>query len=191
MLTSWLVLTLVLIGICVINADTNWIISAYGVRTYVLHVPFVFLIGRHLPLRDLRRIGQVLIALTLPMAILVAIQFLSSPSAWVNVAAGGDLASQQGGVEDRIRPPGTFTYGAGLGSYLTLVLCFLALEVRISRGANCFFAPRQRRWWQRCTRSPSAVARCWARRSRWSRSSVLASPAATRWPCVWQASAFW
>lgn len=139
MMGSWLALTVVLIGICITNGETHWIISAYGVRTYVLHVPFMFVIGRHLALRDLRRMGRMLIWLTLPMAILVGVQFLSSPSAWINVAAGGDLASQQGGVEDRIRPPGIFTYGAGLASYLGLVLCFLAVEVRVSRGRNLLF----------------------------------------------------
>jgi hypothetical protein len=85
------------------------LVIGYGLRTYLLHLPVAFVMARALEPRDLRRILVAFLWLALPMAILMALQFQSNPTARINAGVAGhsgQIISDKG----HIRPAGTFSY---------------------------------------------------------------------------------
>lgn len=95
-------------------------IALFGLRTYVLHLPLIFIIAETLNEEDLYKLGRWLLMLSIPMSALVIAQFRSSGSSWLNAGAGED-ASQILSAGGHIRPAGTFSYGAGMGCMEILV----------------------------------------------------------------------
>ena len=80
-------------------------VLGYGLRTYFLHPPIIFIMGRVLAPRDLRRAAVVIVVLMLPIALLMVEQFRSAPSSWINRGAGeGRL--QISSALGHIRPAG-------------------------------------------------------------------------------------
>src|SRR6202022_4817039 len=81
-------------------------IILYGLRTNFFHLPLIFLIPKVFTKKDVIRVGTCLLLLSVPVAILVAWQFVSPSGAWVNAAAGGDLARTMISPGSHIRPAG-------------------------------------------------------------------------------------
>jgi hypothetical protein len=100
-------------------------IILYGLRTNFFHLPLIFLIPKVFNKKDVNRVGQWLLLLSIPMTFLVAWQFVSPSGAWVNVAAGGELSGQMIATGSRIRPAGIFSFVTGMVSFLDLVAAFL------------------------------------------------------------------
>src|SRR3990172_5151777 len=65
------------------------LVIGYGLRTYLLHLPVAFVMAHVLNAADLRRILMLFIWAALPMALLMAAQFESSPDSWINVGVAG------------------------------------------------------------------------------------------------------
>lgn len=138
-LNLW-VLVLAIVGVLMFTVslflpESNMLVSAYGLRTNILHMPFIFVVGNLLKKEDFDKIGKYIIKLLLPMAILMSIQFLSSPDSWINKAAGGE-GTQIEGTAGNIRPPGTFSYITGSAEFISLGVAFLMAHFLSSGSIN-------------------------------------------------------
>lgn len=108
----------------------NFAVAVFGTRIFVLHFPLIFIISQVFKERDVIKLGKVLLALSIPMTILVALQFYSPQSAWVNRGIGGD--AEGGGFSGAMgffRPPGTFSFTTGLVQFYSLVAAFIMFFV--------------------------------------------------------------
>lgn len=92
----------------------NLMVAIYGLRIFILHFPLMFVIGRVFTRRDILKMGQLTLYISLPMIVLLALQFYSPQSAWVNRGLAGDTegAGFQGAM-GYFRPPGTFSFTSG------------------------------------------------------------------------------
>lgn len=109
----------------VIAGGGTLLITVFGVRTDFLHLPLLFLLPEVMDRDDVQRIGKWLLLAALPMALLVVLQFRSSPEAWVNRGVGGSIGAQMEVGFGKIRPPGTFAFTTGLVSFLALVAAYV------------------------------------------------------------------
>jgi hypothetical protein len=92
----------------------NFAVAIYGARILMFHFPLIFVIGKVFDRDDVIKIGKATIWITIPMAILIAIQFYSPQSAFVNRGVGGDMKG--GGFDGAMgffRPPATFSFTNG------------------------------------------------------------------------------
>ena len=109
----------------------NFLVSVYGWRTNFLHLPLIFVMPKVLNARDVKQLCKWLLITSIPMALLVMIQFKSSPTAWINSGVGGGEGGQLDVGFGKIRPPGTFSFTNGLANYVSLVagcLLYTVLE---------------------------------------------------------------
>jgi hypothetical protein len=99
-------------------------LMAFGLRTYFLHPPLIFVMARVLDARSLRRLLLATLILSVPIAGLMVEQFQSGPQAWINTGAGQggrQIATAMG----RIRPSGPFSFVTGPVSFFSLVFAYL------------------------------------------------------------------
>lgn len=100
--------------------------ALYGWRIYLFHIPFVFVVARVLNRSDLLRIGRFILYISIPMTVLITMQFYAPQSAWVNRGVGGDTEGAGfSGALGYFRPSGTFSFTSGYVMYQLLVACFL------------------------------------------------------------------
>jgi hypothetical protein len=122
---------MILIGILsILTALTlghgSLIVALYGARILLLHFPVIFVMGNVLDREDVLKIGKTILWISLPMTALIAIQFYSPQSAWVNRGLGGDMAGAGfSGALGYFRPPGTFSFTTGNTQFYTFVTCFV------------------------------------------------------------------
>lgn len=103
----------------------NLFVALFGWRIYFFHFPMIFVMGKVLTRADLLRIGQFFLWASIPMTILIFIQFHSSQTAWVNMGVGGEGTAGFAGAMGYMRPPGTFSFTAGYVSFQAIVGCYL------------------------------------------------------------------
>lgn len=104
----------------------NIFVTIYGARTLLLHFPLIFVIGRVLSQADVIRIGKLVLYMTTPMAFLIAAQFYSPQSAYVNRGVGGDIEGAGfSGALGFMRPPGTFSFTNGTTLFFSLAAVFI------------------------------------------------------------------
>lgn len=119
-------LTLISLSLTMLVGHGNLIVAIYGCRMMLLHFPLIFIIGHFLNNGDVLKMGKWLIYISIPMTILVALQFYSPQSAWVNRGLGGDLeGSGFSGALGYKRVPGTFSFTNGLTYFYGLVFPFI------------------------------------------------------------------
>lgn len=116
----------------------NLPVAIYGARILLIHFPLVFAIGRIFNSDDVVRMGKVTLLIAIPMAVLIALQFYSPQSAWVNRGVGGDMegAGFNGGALGFYRPPGTFSFTTGNNHFFGLVACFVFYFWLNAKGIN-------------------------------------------------------
>jgi hypothetical protein len=95
-------------------------IALYGLDANFLHLPLIFIMAEVLDNRDVLKIGRWLLYLSVPMAVLMVIQFRAHPHDWVNFGPGASPGSQMQSVMGKIRPPGLFTFVTGAAMYITV-----------------------------------------------------------------------
>ncbi|CEF48538.1 unnamed protein product [uncultured bacterium] len=100
------------------------LVLGYGLRTYLLHLPVAFVMARVLNQDDLRRIMLTVLWLTLPMALLMVVQFESSPAAWINVGVAGHFG-QIYAAPGHIRPAATFSFVNGPIGFFSIAVAVL------------------------------------------------------------------
>lgn len=104
------------------------LVLLFGLRTYFLHPPLIFIMAAVLSARDVRRFVIAVTVCALPIALLMAQQFRSGPGAWINRGAG------EGGMQiltslGRIRPAGPFSFISGPIQYFAMAFaCLIALH---------------------------------------------------------------
>ncbi len=99
-------------------------IVLYGIRTNFLQLPFIFLIPKVFDSRDVELVGYWTLILAIPMAALMAFQFLAPPESFIN--SGTDEGFRQiASAMGRIRPPGTFSFITGPVHFYAFVVAFL------------------------------------------------------------------
>lgn len=108
----------------------NIIIALYGWRIYFFHFPFIVIAARLLNWEDVVKIGKVLLYISIPMTILIIMQFYQPQSAWVNRGVGGDISGSGFGgtmINDiaYFRPPGTFSFTSGYTAFQNIVCSFV------------------------------------------------------------------
>jgi hypothetical protein len=104
-------------------------VVAFGLRTYFLHVPVIVIIGRAFRFEDVRRMGMVLMAASIPMALLMAFQFESDAISWINTGAGGGDARQIRSALEKIRPAGMFSFISGPILFYEIVLAVVLSSI--------------------------------------------------------------
>ena len=104
----------------------NLIVALYGVRIFIIHFPLVFIIGKIFSPADVIKLGKVVLLISIPMTILMALQFYSPQSAWVNRGIGGDIEGAGfSGAMGYFRPSATFSFTTGLVQFYSFAACFV------------------------------------------------------------------
>jgi hypothetical protein len=120
---SWLVSLIVLEPY--LSLKPLLLVTGFGFRSNFLHLPLIFVIGNVFDLDDVKRMGWWVLLGLIPMAVLLAIQFNSSPDAYINRTAGLGDTTQITAGGGKIRPPGTFSFVSGVIFYAALSAAFL------------------------------------------------------------------
>jgi len=120
-LLAYVVVTLAFIATILVGHQ-NAIVAIFGARTMILHLPLIYVMGRALDQSYVIWLAKWIAILTVPMTILLIVQFYSPQSALVNVGLGGEGSAGFAGALDRFRPPGTF-------SFITGPICFYPLAL--------------------------------------------------------------
>jgi hypothetical protein len=107
----------------IFSFQANFIVVAYGWRSYFLHLPLIFIMPKVLNFHDLHKFGRWILLLSIPMTVLMCIQFAMPPDHWINVSAIEGKAEISGSL-GHIRPPGTFSFISGPASFYPLVIAF-------------------------------------------------------------------
>jgi hypothetical protein len=129
---SWMVSLLVLEPY--LSLQPLILVTGFGFRSNFVHLPLIFIIGKVFDHDDLVKLGKWVLLGSLPMALLLAVQFKSAPDSFINrtVGLGETLQISAGG--DKIRPPGTFSFTSGVVFYAALTATYL-LYGGLTRGA--------------------------------------------------------
>ncbi|MBD1393308.1 hypothetical protein [Mucilaginibacter glaciei] len=101
-------------------------VAIYGTRILVIHFPLMFLIGNLFDKEDVIKFGKVMLWISLPMLLLIAVQFYSPQTAYINRGVGGDISG--GGFAGALgffRPPGTFSFTSGNTQFWSVVALFV------------------------------------------------------------------
>ena len=103
----------------------NLFVALFGWRIYFFHFPMIFVMGKVLTTTDLLKIGQFILWVSIPMTVLIFMQFNSPETAWVNMGVGGEGTAGFTGAMGYMRPPGTFSFTSGYVSFQAVVGCYL------------------------------------------------------------------
>lgn len=102
------------------------IVGIYGWRIFAIYIPFMFVFSSILERDDVLRMGRFVLYLSIPMTVLIVLQFFSPQTAWINMGVGGE--TEGGGFQGALgyfRPTATFSFISGYTSYQLLTGCFL------------------------------------------------------------------
>ncbi len=103
----------------------NLWVALFGARIMLIHFPVIFVMGKVLNKNDIIKFGKFILWLSIPMVILIAAQFFSPQSAWVNLGIGGEESEGFQGALGFFRPPGTFSFQVGNTLFFSLVAIFV------------------------------------------------------------------
>lgn len=112
-------------------------VTFFGARIYILHFPLMFLFPAVFDQEDLWKFAKALAAITIGMTVLLALQFYSPPSHFLNVGVGGEGDSVFSGAGGRYRCSGTFSFTNGVSAFYGLAaamfVAFLASGQRMPK----------------------------------------------------------
>ena len=105
------------------SADVSWAVAAFGVRTFVIHLPLIWVVPAVFGRKEIALLGKWVLYMALPLALLMVVQFEVGPNHWLNAATikGG---GQIGSVYGKIRPAAIFSFATGPIHYFTLCGAF-------------------------------------------------------------------
>lgn len=109
------------------------IVGLFGWRIYFFHFPMIFVMAKVLTRDDLMQMARFILYVSIPMTVLVVMQFYFPQSAWVNRGIGGDMEGAGfGGALGYLRPPGTFSFTSGYIGFQAVVGCLLLYYITIN-----------------------------------------------------------
>lgn len=111
--------------LAIVVGHHNLFVALFGWRIYFFHFPMIFVMGKVLTRTDLLKIGQFMLWISIPMTILIFMQFHSPQTAWVNMGVGGEGTAGFAGAMGYMRPPGTFSFTSGYVMFQAVVGCYL------------------------------------------------------------------
>jgi len=104
----------------------NFFVALFGARVLIIQIPVLFIIGKVFNKNDVIEMGKAVLWISIPMAILITIQFYSPQTAWVNKGVGNDMnGAGFSGSGDYFRPPGTFSFITGVSSFFSFAACYV------------------------------------------------------------------
>lgn len=106
-------------------AGGNVLVTLYGLRTDFLHPALIFVLPAVLDRRDVVQFGRVVLWLSLPIAILMLMQYNGGAQQALNVGAGGNAGGQLDGALGKLRPSGPFSFVTGPVSWFSLAAAFV------------------------------------------------------------------
>ncbi|KEO72297.1 hypothetical protein [Anditalea andensis] len=124
-LLTWLIGYISFIA-TMISGHGNWSVAIFGLRILWIQFPLLFIIGKVFDRKDVVLLGKLLLYVSIPMTVLMTIQFYSPQSAWINRGVGGNEAG--GGFDGAMgffRPPGTFSFINGLFLFYGLTAAYI------------------------------------------------------------------
>lgn len=116
--------------------NTRLLLGIYGWRSYFFYIPLAFLIGAQFRREDLRLVARITLVLAVPIAVLVLVQFSSSPNSQINVGVAEEQELQfksVGITVDRIRTTGTFTSPAGQQQFIASAFALMVAMMLLPR----------------------------------------------------------
>jgi hypothetical protein len=130
-------ITIIGIITALIFGHGNIFVALFGARIFLIHFPLIFVIGRIFDREDVLQMGRAALWIAIPMAILIAMQFYSPQSAWVNRGIGGDESGGGfSGAMGYFRPPATFSFTNGTYLFFGFAGCFLFYFWLAGKGAS-------------------------------------------------------
>ena len=138
----WLVKTTIWLGVvtffwgCVHVFDGNYltlVVTAFGVRTYFLHLPLIFIMGHVFQREDVLKVGRWCLILAVPIAFLMVAQYKVDTGHWLNKGTAGDDSAQIQAAMGHVRPAGTFSFITGPATFYPLVTAFFIYGVMQAR----------------------------------------------------------
>lgn len=121
----WLITALIALqaGIHFASGDVTWAVAAFGVRTFFLHMPLIWIVPALFGRKEIAALGKWVLFIAPFLAILMVVQFKVGGDHWLNAATlkGG---AQIGSVFGKIRPPALFSFISGPIHYFALVTAF-------------------------------------------------------------------
>jgi hypothetical protein len=108
----------------IMTGDVSLAVAIFGVRTFILHMPLIWVIPGVFGRKDIVLLGKWVLIIAPFLAELMVVQFEVGPDHWLNVASlkGG---AQIGSVFGKIRPPAVFSFITGPIHYFALVTAFV------------------------------------------------------------------
>jgi len=104
----------------------NLFVTLFGARILLIHFPLIFIIGTFFDRQDVIKMGKTVVWISIPMALLIALQFYSPQSALVNRGVGGNMAgSGFSGAMGYFRPSGTFSFTNGTTLFFSLAASYI------------------------------------------------------------------
>ena len=110
------------------DVEHPMLFAAYGWRNYFLYLPLAFVVADVFEATDIARVIRITLLLSLPIAVLVIVQFYAPLDSWINVGLGDSPQSQFAGLaltEDHTRPMGPFTSNLGQREYVVSGLAMI------------------------------------------------------------------
>lgn len=99
-------------------------VAVFGFHANFLHLPLIFIIPRVFNLNDVREMGRWTLWLSLPLSLLMVVQFRSSPDSWINAGTEGNFQQIESAM-GHIRAPATFSFISGPVFFYSLAAAFL------------------------------------------------------------------
>jgi hypothetical protein len=97
----------------------------------------IFLIGKVFSREDILAFGKFIVVITIPMVVLIALQFYSPQSAWVNRGVGGNIEGAGfSGANGYFRPPGTFAFTNSNSSYFSFAAAYILFFLFYDKDIN-------------------------------------------------------
>ena len=110
----------VAIPLALVFGHQNLFVTFFGARIWILHFPLMFLFPAVFDQEDLWKFAKAFAAIAIGMTLLLALQFYSSPSHFLNVGVGGEGDSLFSGAGGRYRCSGTFSFTNGVSCFYGL-----------------------------------------------------------------------
>jgi hypothetical protein len=105
------------------------LVTLYGVRTYFLHLPLIFIMGKVFTRQDVIKLGKWCLLLSIPMALLMAAQYKVDLGHWLNRGTQGEEGGQLMAAMGKVRPPGTFSFITGPATFYPLIVVYLVYGI--------------------------------------------------------------
>jgi hypothetical protein len=103
--------------------DMSVPIAIYGIRSYSLHLPLMFVLPAVMNEDDVLHIGKWIIKMAPWMTMLMIMQFIAPPDHFLN-RSGAEGGLQIESALNKIRMAGTFSYNTGVAKFYLLATAF-------------------------------------------------------------------